>query len=397
MKKSNPTRVLMVVPKYPQPVVGGLEKQAFELSRTLALNQSVEVSVLSAAFDPSHEKQDTVEGISIIRLRWSNNKWFKFAVLPFQIANVIWKAKKKIDVVHVHQYSAFGLFAIAVSRILSLPVMVKLPNVGDYGIPGIKKGLFGWLAIAVFLRANAFVAMSNESINELVQAGVPRSRILTIPNGIVLSQQVPCIRKPNTKSTTSPCRVVFVGRISKEKRLDVLLKAWQLLQSGKYNIAILEIWGDGPLRTELEQWCHTHGLLDSIHWLGKISDVRSKLAEVDVFVLPSSHEGNSNAILEAMDAGVPIVATPVGGTQMQLGEIGAPYLVPVGDAHALAEQLLLLINDPQLRRNYGNGLHYRVLKYFDMEQIANGYMCAYQRLGTSSKANLANCARLPTI
>jgi glycosyltransferase involved in cell wall biosynthesis len=96
-----------------------------------------------------------------------------------------------------------------------------------------------------------------------------------------------------------------------------------------------------------------------------------------------------------MDAGVPIVATPVGGTQMQLGEIGAPYLVPVGDAQELAEQLLLLINDPQLRHNYGNGLHYRVLKYFDMEHIANGYMCAYQRLGTSSNANLANCAHLP--
>lgn len=390
-----PLSVLMVLPKYPDPVVGGLERQAFELSRKLVKEHGVKVHVLSTRFDALHKSYDVVDGVEITRVRWSNFRWLRFALLPFQVAQVIWKMRKATDVVHVHQHSAFGLFAIAVSRMFSLPVLAKLPNYGEYGIPGMKQGLFGRLSVAIFLRANAFVAMSVQSIDELLQVHVSRSQILTIPNGITPSKSRLIKQKPNSATSSSHCRVTFVGRINAEKRLDVLLEAWHSIVDQIRDRATLEIWGDGPQRVELEYWCVQRNLSDSIKWRGHVANVRSELEDVDVFALPSSNEGNSNAILEAMVAGLPIVATPVGGTQIQLGKSGEQFLVAVGDVDALAAKLLFLINNPQIRYEYGNSLHQRALKHFDIAKIAKGYLCSYKLLALVQNPDLTNCSSLP--
>lgn len=397
MQRLTPLRVLMVVPKYPHPIVGGLERQAFELSRKLVHDHGVKVHVLAARFDSSHDSHDVVDGIQITRVRWSDTRWVRFTLLPIQVGRVIWKARKATDVVHVHQHSPFGLFAIAMSRLLGLPVLVKLPNFGQYGIPGMKRSLIGRLSARILLRASAFVSMSDVSLNELLQAGVPRSRILTIPNGIAPSQSRSTKQGSNAVTVPSTCRVVFVGRINPEKRLDVLLQAWHSIANQIRDRATLEIWGDGPLRSDLERWCRDWGLNDSIQWRGHVANVRNELADMDVFVLPSSNEGNSNAILEAMDAGVPVVATSVGGTEMQLGHAGSAYLVPIGDIDDMAKKILFLVNNPQIRREYGNELRQRVFEHFDLAQIAKGYLCAYKCLSVAEHADLTSCSCLPTV
>jgi glycosyltransferase involved in cell wall biosynthesis len=396
-KQAGPTamRILMVVPKYPYPVTGGLERQAHELSRTLIRDCDVTVHVLAARFDSSHKSQDVVEGVSVTRVGWSDTRWVRFVLLPFQVAHAIWEARDATDVIHVHQHSPFGLYAIAVSRLLGLPVLAKLPNYGQYGIPGMRRTLTGRIKARVLLRASAFVAMSGVCLDELVQAGVPRSRVLTIPNGIVPSQPRSTDPLPAQPVSASRCRVVYVGRINPEKQVDVLLRAWHKIHGQVASQAVLEIWGDGPLRAELEQWCRDRDLCNSVLWRGHVADVRNQLATADMFVLPSSNEGNSNAILEAMDAALPVVTTPVGGTPMQLGPHGAPFLTPVDDADAMAQRLLLLISDPHLRRQYGAALRSRALEYFDLSKVAQGYVCAYRKLATSQEVDLTDCARLP--
>jgi glycosyltransferase involved in cell wall biosynthesis len=388
-------RVLMVVPKYPIPVVGGLERQAFELSRALVQEPSVEVHVLTTRFDSAHKKNELVDGVQIKRVKWFKSRVLRHLILPFQIALEMWYFRKSINVVHVHQHSTFGLFAIAISRLLGLQVIVKLPNVGKHGVPGIRQGILGFFSIRVFLLANAFVAMSKESVNELKQIGVPFSRILTIPNGIVLSSPNTTDHKNQAIKESTTCRVVFVGRLKPQKRLDILLRAWQSLPEQTRRLATLEIWGDGPLRVALEEWCRENGLIESIVWRGNLTDVRAELVKADIFVLPSSNEGNSNAILEAMDASVPVLATSVGGTEMQLGQAGGPYLVEVGDVQAIANRLLILINNPELRLSYGHELRERASKYFDLNQIAKGYLCAYHKIVFSLDSDVSKCATLP--
>jgi glycosyltransferase involved in cell wall biosynthesis len=112
-------------------------------------------------------------------------------------------------------------------------------------------------------------------------------------------------------------------------------------------------------------------------------------------VLPSAYEGNSNAVLEAMEAGLPVIATKVGGTPMQIGPEGADLLVPVDDADSLADQLVRLINDSALRRAYGDAMRRRARDNFDIARIAKRYICAYQKLATDGQIDLRECGRLP--
>lgn len=386
--------VIMVVPTYPFPIVGGLEKQAHELSKSLKYNYRINILVLSTRFSEQHPANEAVEGIQVVRIPWLNSRWKRFLILPWHIISFFWLKRNEFDLVHVHENSPFVLFIILVARIFNLPVLTKLPNVGKYGFSGLKSKSFGNLRQFIILRSTAIVAMSKESIDELITGGFPKRRILSVPNGITPSQNIiPSILKKKNKS--NECRIVYVGRITEQKRLDILLQAWVDVVNHSEIKATLEIWGDGPLRPQLENLCGELSIENTVNWLGHVENVRAKLEEIDIFVLPSSHEGNSNAILEAMDAGLPIIATPVGGTSMQIGPAGSQFLVPVGDVESLKEKLIHLINDKYLREKYGLAMHERVVHYFDINKVAGTYLCAYKKLISVNNVDLSECGQLP--
>ena len=107
-------------------------------------------------------------------------------------------------------------------------------------------------------------------------------------------------------------------------------------------------------------------------------DIAAELAGADLFVLPSYAEGNSNAVLEAMSAGLPIVATRVGGASIQIGREGERFLVPSGDPPALADRLLELIEDERLRLRLGAAMRARVERVFSIDRVAAVYEQAYE-------------------
>src|SRR5690606_9344916 len=104
-----------------------------------------------------------------------------------------------------------------------------------------------------------------------------------------------------------------------------------------------EIWGEGELGEALKSLAATLKITPSVKFCGHMADVVTRLPEMDIFVLPSYIEGNSNAVLEAMRAGLPVVATRVGGTEMQVGSEGAAFLTDPGKREDIAERLNTLI------------------------------------------------------
>jgi glycosyltransferase involved in cell wall biosynthesis len=240
------------------------------------------------------------------------------------------------------------------------------------------------------LSSDGIVAMSRQSVAELREVSYPNENILTVPNGIALSSPLDVCG--NEKAL---CRVVFVGRLNEQKRLDTLLSAWQQVIKMLGTIASLELWGNGPKGAELRQQCEQLGIGNSVVFCGHVDNVRERLQSADIFVLPSCGEGNSNAVLEAMDAGLPILATRVGGTSMQVGNEGAALLFDVGDSEALAERLIALIRDPILRRNYSMAMRRRVECYFDIDKVAGIYQAAYASLSGRTNTDLSQCGVLP--
>lgn len=379
---SSLSRVMMVVPQYPYPVLGGLERQAHELAKALR-ELGLQVQALSGKVEVGQPALEVVDGIPVHRIPWSRRKWLRFVRTPFDLFRVLHAQRSTYDVIHLHQHSWFGLLTILAAKLLRKPILTKLPNVGEFGLPGLAAQRFGRLKLAILLRADALVAMSRQSLAELDQAGFPSGRIVAIPNGIRLNG----VRKEAVGKATAAqsCRVVFVGRLSEEKRLDTLLTAWSKMIHVDNAQATLEFWGGGPLELELRQKCRELGIADSVYFLGYVDGVRDRLSEMDIFVLPSRAEGNSNAILEAMAAGLPIVSTRVGGTPMLVGMEGAESLCEPGDEDALATRLLKLIRDRMLREQIGAAMRRRAEQYFDIHRVARTYVAAYQRLAAGQR------------
>lgn len=367
--------VLMAVPLYPPPVAGGLEKQAHELAVQLVA-RGHHVLAVSGRISANQSAVEQVDGVEVHRIGDATTSRWRWLARPLDTWGRLRWLVSKVDIVHVHVFSGFGLFFIALARLYGKPVLVKLPNVGDDGLPGLARQRLGQLRLWLFSRADAVVAMAQQSLQELDAIGFPRPRVLTTPNGIRLTPR-PSVHGP----CDDGCRLILVGRLHEQKGILDLLAALRMLPAHVATLRWqLDLVGDGPLRADIERQIVTMSLQERVRVLGHRDDVGLMLDNCDAFVLPSYREGNSNAILEAMRASLPVVSTRVGGTPMLVGAAGAALLHEPGDVQALADRLALMIMQPGLRRELGTAMRKRVETYFDMRVVVSTYERAYENL-----------------
>lgn len=381
---SRPLAVLMAVPLYPPPVVGGLEKQAHELAVHLVA-RGHRVLAISGRITAAQGAVEQVDGVEVHRIGGATKGASRWLGSPLATWARLRRLVAQVDVVHVHVFSGFGLFFILLARMHRKPVLVKLPNVGDSGLPGLARQRLGQLRLWLFGRADAVVAMTLQSLQELDAIGFPRNRVLTTPNGIRLTPR-PSVRGLGNDG----CRLVMVGRLQEQKGIPDLLTALKILPAPVATAGWqLDLVGDGPLRADIERQIVAMGLQDRVRVVGHQEDVGRALAGCDAFVLPSYREGNSNAILEAMRAGLPVVSTRVGGTPMLVGAAGAALLHEPGDVQALADRLAQVITQPALRREMGAAMRERVEAYFDMRVVVVTYERAYENLARQRREEVS--------
>jgi glycosyltransferase involved in cell wall biosynthesis len=214
--------------------------------------------------------------------------------------------------------------------------------------------------------------------------GFPESRIVCIPNGV--STQT------GSKATYGQViNVVTAGRLSREKGVDVLLKAWAEVMEQNKDLRLL-ILGDGPLWRELVNLSKSLEITNSVVFTGIIRDISEYLVKADLFILPSRAEGMSNALLEAMGYGVPCIATSVGGNGELLNPKGKE--VPLGgyvsgengllvrpdDARGLSEAILYLVRNRETREQVGRKGRAMIEENYSIELIADRYIALYQHL-----------------
>lgn len=195
--------------------------------------------------------------------------------------------------------------------------------------------------------------------------GVARDRVIVIPNG------VPDTRRPRVSH--AGCRIGMVGRLSVEKGADVLLRALALLPRERYPDLKLVVVGDGPQRGELEQLIRALDLADRIEMLGTRHDVPDLLATMDIFALPSRREGLPLALLEAMAAGLPVVASAVGGVPEAITSAELGLLVPPEDPAALSQAIARLADDAETRAALGRSARRRFEGNYELSKMIDRY------------------------
>jgi glycosyltransferase involved in cell wall biosynthesis len=191
------------------------------------------------------------------------------------------------------------------------------------------------------------------------------ARVCTVDNSTVIANAVEVgeLARDVTGHDPRAPLIVSVGRLAEPKDFSTLVSALSRLDAGTTRLRIL---GDGPLREALAAQIEGLGLDGSVELAGEVTDVGRHLDEADVFVLSSRSEGMPISVLEAMSAGLPVVATDVGGLSEVVVDGTTGFLVPAGDADALASRLHALIVDPDLRTRFGDSGHSRARDLFSL-------------------------------
>ncbi len=200
-----------------------------------------------------------------------------------------------------------------------------------------------------------------------------RSRLVVISNGLDVDPG----GAPPRRDRSGPPLIVGVGRFEPVKGFDVMLRALAELARRGVDFRCSMV-GDGGERAALEALSRSLGLEKQVAFVGYRSDVTALLADADLFVAPSHREGLSNAVLEAMAAALPIVATRVGGNPQLLDSIGG--LVPPADPPAMADEIQRLFADPRLARERGEKGHAKIVSEYTLASVVRRHEELYDEL-----------------
>jgi glycosyltransferase involved in cell wall biosynthesis len=276
------------------------------------------------------------------------------------------------DVVHSHGYKTDVLAAL-LGPALGRPCLVAT----NHNWTGETRALrvYERLDAIALRRFDLVVAVSRAVAAELAAAGI--RRLTVIANGIPIAPPPTDPGRLRRELGLAPAAplVGYVGRLSPEKGVRDLLDAMAASPVAGVHLALV---GEGPLREELARTIRARGLARRVHLVGRREDAADLLAGLDALVLPSHREGTPMVLLEAMAAGVPAVATAVGGVPDVVGNGESGILVPPRDAAALAVAIRRVTEDAALRRRLGDEAARTVRARFDAAGMARRYAEAYR-------------------
>ena len=285
------------------------------------------------------------------------------------------------QIVHTHLFKSDFHGRLA-ARIAGVPVVVStLHSIDPWAQERSLGRLYGWTARF----ADRVIAVSEDVRRfHATYTGIPEEKLVTIENGVDihrfagLESSGRAVRKELDFDNAA---LVFgvVGRLTPPKDHSTFLKAATLILK-KVPKARFLIVGEGPLRKDLEVQAQKTGLGNAVIFTGLRKDVPAVLAALDVLVFSSLWEGLPVALLEGMAAARPIVATTVGGIPEVVLPDKSAFLVPPGDAHALAQACLRLASDPATRHSMGQAGLERVVARYSIDAMIDRTAALYAKL-----------------
>jgi glycogen synthase len=374
-------KILLINSEFP-PIGGGAGNASAHLSRALA-HLGNDVTVLTVRFGdlPIEERQGDVVVVRVPALRRRADRSGAVEQAGFMLAGSVGARRLLRHWQPEVTLAFFGVPGGAVAWHLratrGVPYVVSLRG-GD--VPGFRPydfALYHRLMAPVIRRvwhgAQAVVANS-QGLRQLASRFDSRVPIDVIPNGVDRAHFAVAER------AWDPARMLFVGRVVYQKGLDLLLEALAGLREIPWHLVVA---GDGSQREPLSCRASDMGLADRVHFVGWLGgeEILQAYRQANLFVFPSRHEGMPNAVLEAMAAGLPVVASRIAGNEELVvdGETGT--LVPTEDPGALRHALAMLLADGKRRAAMGAAGRKRVEDRYTWDRVAAAYHELLSRAG----------------
>jgi glycosyltransferase involved in cell wall biosynthesis len=359
---------------------GGTEGQMIELARRL---DRTRFHVHLACLNHKGSWATRAAGISTVS---------EFPVRGFRRPHTVarmwdfarWCRERRIAVLHATDLYA-NIFALPGAALARVPV--RIGNRREIN-PDKPLGLIA-LQRASYAFAHGIVANSTAVAERLRAERVRTHAIRLVPNGIDVDAYRP-------RSGAAPLRrIVTVANLRPEKAHEVLIDAFASLPTTTLNLE-LAIVGHGPRAEALERQVAERGLASRVRFLGHRDDVPAILAESDLFVLPSRSEAFPNSVMEAMAAGLPVVATRVGGVPELVQHDVNGILTPVDDRDALARALRTLVDDPHRAAALGRAARETIASRFSFTRMVRSFEDLYLDLLHRGAARTAPSTQLTT-
>lgn len=297
---------------------------------------------------------------------------FDIRVVPKIVRKI---RKSKYNIVHVHLFPA-SLFVALASYFFNRDVRLVFTEHNVYN----RRRLIPWFKIMdrlIYSRYEKIVCVS-EMVNSELTKWLPRleRKTIVIKNGIPI---------PKTKrSVNKNYDIIFVGRLTRAKGVDILLHSLAVLKSrGVIKKAV--IVGEGPLLFELRTQAHRLGIDHLVFFLGVRDDVEILLQQSRIFVSPSRWEGLPLSVLEAMAAGLPVIASKVGGIPEVITNDRNGVLIPPNEPELLADAIQRILKGKKFAERIGRNARRSIEKEYSIGKYSRNITKLYQILGAEVK------------
>lgn len=341
-------RVLQLVDSFHQ---GGTERQAVQLIRALVQSGRYEVTV--ACLNKEGALLSQLDDLNLGEINgYSLNSFYDLNFLR-QVRRLARQLRRQqIQILQTHDFytNIIGMTAGWWARV---PVRIA----GKRETGGLRSPRQEMVERRAFARAHAVVVNAEAVGHFLTGAGVPSAKLTTIYNGVEVAPPLAdadaMLAELGIRRSPGAPVVTIVANLRHEvKDQETFLRAAARVRAEIPN-AIFVLAGEGERTDLLKSYAAERGLADAAIFTGRCTRVPELLLASDIGVLSSSNEGFSNAILEYMAAGAPVVTTDVGGVREAVVEGESGFIVPVGDDEAMANRLLQLLRDKELQLRFG--------------------------------------------
>ena len=349
--------------------VGGA--QTYVASLLPALVGRFDVAVAAHGSGPLREAAEAagVRFLPLQNVRRPISPWRDLAGLV-ELARLL--RRERPDILHASSSKA-GVLGRLAAFLARVPVRIFTVHGWAFAAhSGFASQLYRWADRLVEPLTTVTICVSEREREAGLAAGTCASeRTVVIPNAV----DVASAPRSRPAERERPL-ILAVGRLKAPKDFPTLIRALSRLRPDSFEAVIV---GEGPDRPRLEEEIQALGLSGSVRLAGERQDVPQLLAAADAFVLASASEGHPVSVLEAMAAGLPVVASRVGGVPEQVSDDETGLLVEPGDPNQLAAALSRLTADASLRRRLGAAGRARAEHAFDLDPFRRAHVALYSR------------------
>jgi len=363
------------------PIGGGAANAHRYLLQQYADNSDLTIDVLTSAPKPGFIEEKFADNITIYKVGLHKKHlhfWRKTEVLEwlFKAGFHYRRLLRENDYDFAHAFFGFPTGWLCYRCSHKLPYIISLRGSdvpGEHARLKLDYKILGPVFRAIWKKATALVACS-EGLKNRALKFMPSVNIDVIPNGVDSERFSPS----ETAAEQQTLRLLTVGRLSVTKRVEILIDAVDILSKQGCQI-LLKIAGGGQMQPKLKQIVNEKNLDNIIEITGRIDaeDMPRIYRQNDIFISASKLEGMSNAMLEAMASGLPIIATRCEGTEELIAENG--LVIENATAEEIAKAIKILIDDRQLRNQMSIAARQKA-QQFTWGRIAEKYLKIYERV-----------------